>query len=397
MAATHIKIFVDLDGVLVDFEKKLSELLGRPIKKDEDFGNDSKIWAKISRAGIKFWNSMEWMPDGHDLWDYIKKYKPTILSSPTNHPSSVEGKKEWLKENLPKVPYIIEHNKTQYAKSNAILIDDREKNIKKWEEAGGIGILHKSAKGSIKKIEKIMEKEKEASVDYAGKVKTASVMEVINGYLSKIAAGASIMDAPSPAQSKWEQFLKSQGRGEGTPTEQRPSLGNCVQRTINPVMQATQDLMSNPKFKNIKAKEVWGKIQRLREMNPAVSVEEEKKDIQDSMIQIGSGDIIELFGYILKDKKSWKEDKAAMELISRIKSNTGITPDAPKATDIFKTPTEIVRPKIQGPMTDEERRRSNIRLRELAKQRGLLSKEAAEQIDRLIDRLEAIMKEAGLI
>jgi 5'(3')-deoxyribonucleotidase len=154
-------IFVDLDGVITNFQKKLSELLGHPVKKE--FGDDPKIWAAISRAGKKFWSEMEWMPDGRELWEAIEIYDPTILSAPSNHPSSVEGKKEWLKENLPDVPYIIEQKKEKHAGKDKILIDDREKNIKKWEEAGGIGILHKDAKTTIDKLKKVMGEIKEAA------------------------------------------------------------------------------------------------------------------------------------------------------------------------------------------------------------------------------------------
>jgi hypothetical protein len=87
---------------------------------------------------------MEWLPGADRLWEELKKFEPTILTSPTRHKSSVEGKKEWLEKNLPGVPYKIEQDKEKYAAPDAILIDDREKNIKKWEEKGGVGILHKS-------------------------------------------------------------------------------------------------------------------------------------------------------------------------------------------------------------------------------------------------------------
>lgn len=158
------KIYVDMDSVLTDFEKQLAELLDRPLERGWDFGNDPKVWSKISKAGEDFWVSMKWMPDGRELWDAVKKYDPTILSAPTRHPSSVSGKKKWLKENLPGVPYIIESKKEQYAEKDAILIDDREKNIKKWEDAGGIGILYKNADSTIKKLGEIMSKEKNAAV-----------------------------------------------------------------------------------------------------------------------------------------------------------------------------------------------------------------------------------------
>lgn len=137
--------------------------MGKPAPKE--FGNDSKIWGAIAKAGKNFWSTMLWMDDGHELWDGLKKYDPTILSAPTNHASSVDGKKEWLKNNLPDVPFIIEQKKEKYADPDSVLIDDREKNIKKWEETGGIGILHKNAKTTLEKLDKIMKSSKKEATE----------------------------------------------------------------------------------------------------------------------------------------------------------------------------------------------------------------------------------------
>lgn len=151
-----ISVFCDMDGCLTDFNKQLSELLGYPAPKE--FGNDPKIWAAISKAGEEFWSEMEWISGARRLWDEIKKFHPTILSAPTRHPSSVSGKKKWLRENLPGVPYIIEQHKEKYAKPGAILIDDRKKNIDKWEAKGGIGILHKSVPDTLIKLAQAIQK-----------------------------------------------------------------------------------------------------------------------------------------------------------------------------------------------------------------------------------------------
>jgi hypothetical protein len=158
-----MEIFLDMDGVITDFNKELSHILKKPIKKDFDFGNDPKIWGAINRAGKNFWYHMPWTSNGHKLWEALEAYEPTILSAPSNHPSSKVGKKEWLEENLPDVPYIIEQKKEKYAGKNKILIDDREKNIKKWEEAGGIGILHKDTETTLDKLNKILGKTKKAA------------------------------------------------------------------------------------------------------------------------------------------------------------------------------------------------------------------------------------------
>ena len=38
---------------------------------------------------------------------------------------------------------------------NNVLIDDRPKNIEAWEAAGGIGIIHTSAKNTIEQLKKL--------------------------------------------------------------------------------------------------------------------------------------------------------------------------------------------------------------------------------------------------
>lgn len=157
-----MKIYVDMDGVLTDFSKQIAELLDRKLDRNWDFGSDPKVWKKIAEAGVSFWVEMPWMPDGEKLWNALKRYKPIILSAPSKHYSSIQGKKKWLTKNMPNVPYIIESHKYKYADPNAILIDDRMENIKKWEDAGGIGILHKKSGSTLRKLKKIMSEHKKS-------------------------------------------------------------------------------------------------------------------------------------------------------------------------------------------------------------------------------------------
>ena len=87
------------------------------------------------------------------------KYKnPVILSTPVSggKNSSYEGKEFWIKQNLGNIPFILSDNKEKYATKNSILIDDMERNISRWNAAGGIGILHKSATETINKLKKII-------------------------------------------------------------------------------------------------------------------------------------------------------------------------------------------------------------------------------------------------
>ena len=51
------KIYCDLDGVLVDFDKGYKELTGRDIA--GQFFSDSHFWDPINSAGYNFWINIE--------------------------------------------------------------------------------------------------------------------------------------------------------------------------------------------------------------------------------------------------------------------------------------------------------------------------------------------------
>ena len=148
------KIYCDMDGVLVDFDKGYFDLTGK--KASFDTPKD-EFWEPITKAGAAFWIKLKWMPDGHELWDYIKKYNPELLSAPSREEASKMGKRIWVKRELPGTKLILKKAelKQQLATPDAILIDDREDNIQRWNEAGGIGIHHTSAKNTIKQLQKL--------------------------------------------------------------------------------------------------------------------------------------------------------------------------------------------------------------------------------------------------
>ena len=151
-----MKIYCDLDGVLVDFNKGYLELTGKDIS--NNFINDPSFWEPINEEGIMFWVRLGWMEDGHILWDYIKKYNPIILSAPSQDPSSRYGKKYWVRQNISKSTQLIladAKTKPLYSGLDKILIDDREDTIKKCNKNKGIGILHKSASKTIKKLKEL--------------------------------------------------------------------------------------------------------------------------------------------------------------------------------------------------------------------------------------------------
>jgi len=145
------KIYCDMDGVIVDFDKGYKELTGRDASFDIP---KEEFWAPISKAGAPFWIKLKWMPDGKQLWDYIKEYNPELLSAPSREESSKMGKRIWVKRELPGTKLILRQaeRKQEFATPNSILIDDRADNIQRWKDAGGIGIVHTSAADTIQQL-----------------------------------------------------------------------------------------------------------------------------------------------------------------------------------------------------------------------------------------------------
>jgi hypothetical protein len=151
-------IYSDMDGVLVDFNERFKRFSNGvpPTEYEQKFGKD-KFWEIIDGTGVRFWVGMDWMSDGKQLWNYIKEYNPTLLSSPSRSNYSRMGKRIWRKRNLPSTKLILARaaNKQNYADPNSILIDDRESNIDQWVKAGGIGILHTDTASTINKLKEL--------------------------------------------------------------------------------------------------------------------------------------------------------------------------------------------------------------------------------------------------
>ena len=152
-------IYCDMDGVLVDFDKQFEKASGGiPPREYEDKNGKEAFWNLIDNEnGVGFWVGMPWMPNGKQLWEYIKPNDPMLLSSPSRSESSRLGKRLWVRNSIPGTKLILanSYNKKNYADSNNILIDDRPSNVDQWKAAGGIGILFISTSQTIEELKKL--------------------------------------------------------------------------------------------------------------------------------------------------------------------------------------------------------------------------------------------------
>ena len=157
---SKLKIYCDMDGVLVDFDKRFGELSAWGPKKFIDKNGLDEFWKLIDERGVGFWVGMDWMEDGKILWEFLTaNYKEVeLLSSPSRSENSRLGKRLWVRNHKlgKKLNLAYSRNKQKYAAPNHILIDDRKDIIQEWEEQGGIGILHTSAEETINKLLEVL-------------------------------------------------------------------------------------------------------------------------------------------------------------------------------------------------------------------------------------------------
>ena len=151
------RIYIDMDGVLADFDRGVEELCGvaRPEPgESRTQENDDLMWERI-RIIEHFYDRLEPMAGAIEMFNKLwKQYddRMEILSGIPNPRRGIttagEDKIRWAHRILNpdlKVNIVCRAEKANYCKGkNYILIDDLVINIREWEKTGGTGILHKS-------------------------------------------------------------------------------------------------------------------------------------------------------------------------------------------------------------------------------------------------------------
>ena len=143
-----ITLYLDMDGVLCNFEKAYRAMW------DEYKWDRERFRAAILERRI--FETLEWMPNGEQFIDDVRsiadlyKLNVEMLTSTGSHQadikaSAMEQKTNWLQaQGITWKPNFVsaKPEKSQYAHGKAILIDDMEGCTKPFINKGGIALLH---------------------------------------------------------------------------------------------------------------------------------------------------------------------------------------------------------------------------------------------------------------
>ena len=147
-------IYLDMDGVLADFDAGARNVLGTDNSYKWEFIHGSKaFWTKLD-AHRDFFGSLPKMQDADHLFAAVSHLAPKVLTAlPKKDAPKVENaKRNWIARYYGRQVEVITcltEDKPGYCKPGDILVDDRAVNRDAWNAKGGIFLLHSSAAGTI--------------------------------------------------------------------------------------------------------------------------------------------------------------------------------------------------------------------------------------------------------
>ena len=159
-------IYLDMDGVIVDFRKQCENY--------KCIEGTKVNWHIIHEAGPEFWEECPWTESGESFYKWLDRFckeediELYILSAVAYEDGKI-GKINWLKKHTNIdlhhtiiVPFGVTNSrgtgKEIYANKDSILIDDFGKNGAAWEKKKGIFVHYKSPEDAKMKILEIVQK-----------------------------------------------------------------------------------------------------------------------------------------------------------------------------------------------------------------------------------------------
>jgi hypothetical protein len=161
------KIYLDMDGVLCDFNKRFQELFEyhpgiESLATERERKLFSPNWKKFVET--RQFSTLDWFPGGKELIEYVDSLgvRVEILSSSGgigNHSEVRDQKIEWLCHAGLNYPVNIVPGrkiKKYFSYQGNVLIDDTLDVIEAFNQGTGTAILHTSVEQTIVELEKLL-------------------------------------------------------------------------------------------------------------------------------------------------------------------------------------------------------------------------------------------------
>ncbi len=152
----RLQVFLDLDGVFADFDRRVKHLTGKhPSQLDR-----AHLW-KMVNADKRFFAELELIEGCMLLWEATKDLEPIFLTGAPSSKVFQQQKREWVSRifGLELIVHVVPKRlKQDFSGPHKVLIDDTPENIEQWIARGGHGILHTGDHAStVRALQQLLE------------------------------------------------------------------------------------------------------------------------------------------------------------------------------------------------------------------------------------------------
>jgi hypothetical protein len=146
-----ITIYLDMDGVVADFDATVQAILGRDSRVDQRYPESE--WARM-RSHQRIYRDLPLCMDANLLVDGVRDLAHrhglrvlflTAVPKDNDFPWAFTDKISWAQRYFPDIPVWFgpySEDKQVRSRPDDILIDDRVSNITQWRDRGGYAILY---------------------------------------------------------------------------------------------------------------------------------------------------------------------------------------------------------------------------------------------------------------
>jgi hypothetical protein len=147
------QLYLDCDGVLADFDKGATAVLGLHPRTYEKRHGLGRFWQQLATAP-DFYFGLPLKHDAMELFEAVRHLDPVILTGLPRGNWAADQKVRWAAKYFPGTRIITTtaHDKRDHAKEGDVLVDDQLRHSARWIEAGGVFVHHRSAARSIAEL-----------------------------------------------------------------------------------------------------------------------------------------------------------------------------------------------------------------------------------------------------
>ena len=160
MISNDYKIYVDMDGVLSDWEAQFKRYSGGiPVDTYDSLHGKQNLFKLVNKNSPEYYANMPWMKDGKLLYNFVNSFPNVQILSHAPDAKSKIGKQQWLKDKgITFVTNLVPNrkDKSKFATDDSVLIDDREDVVNDFINAGGKAILHTNSIDTINQLKEIL-------------------------------------------------------------------------------------------------------------------------------------------------------------------------------------------------------------------------------------------------